>query len=377
MIQWKKEEVFHSGDSYFNKVFEKIRLAKSTIDIETYIFTRESLGEKLLELLKEKTSQGVSVRLLLDGIGCSNWTSPMIAHLNELGISTKVYHPLPWQYFEPKTRSSVLTLFRLKNFINNLFKINKRNHRKVCIIDNWTAFLGGMNISDAYLNEKQDGHAWRDTGACIEGPEVSYLSEAFELAWSNITPRSLNHKLKNTPSLIKLNNTLTKRRDKHRELISLILNSQKRIWIITPYLVPDPSFILALKYAASSKVDIRFILPKKIDLPFMSIVNRGYYSILLRAGVQIYEYLPRILHAKAMLIDDRIIVGSSNQNHRSLVHDLEVDVILSHPSSLKSVENQFLEDLNLSENITLDKALKRPILALILDKIILFFKYWI
>jgi cardiolipin synthase len=143
--------------------------------------------------------------------------------------------------------------------------------------------------------------------------------------------------------------------------------------------VPEVQLLRALRFAAWAGADVRLIVPRKIDLPFMRFVNRIFYRVLIRGGVRIDEYAPRILHAKTMLIDDWAVVGSSNLNHRSLISDLEVDVVLTQPESITSLETQFLEDAGQAVRI-LDKDLQsggfRGLLRA-LERFILRFRDWL
>lgn len=376
---WKREQVFHDGDKYFNTLSASLTLAQKTIDLETYIFTRKKLGIRILNILQKKASQGVKVRLLLDGVGCSEWDAHSIQELNNKGVQTKIYHPMIWMLFYEKNQFRFPGVYQIREVLRAIWSLNRRNHRKVCIIDGKLAFAGGMNVSDVYLTETSGNHAWRDSGVCFEGSDVRLLVQAFDAVWKKSRKRKrwFNPIQNLLRKHVRLNDTLTKRRSYHRDLVVRILESKKRIWITTPYLVPEISFIRALRYASRSGVDTRLIVPKKNDVPFMTLANSAFYSILLESGVQIYEYVPRILHAKVMLIDEWSIIGSSNRNHRSLIHDLEVDIVLSHLESLHSVEAQFKKDLELSQQVTVEKWRKRSWLNSILGRALLIFKYWI
>lgn len=385
MKRWDKEEVFHDGDLFFSRLQDAIDAAQKTIDFECYIFLHDQLGRRILHHLKMAAQRGVQVRLLLDGIGSSQWSHRLLAEIQRDGLLVQIYHPLPWISLRRLTLLRLFRSFRFRNFIKSIWKINRRNHRKVCIIDSKQALLGGMNVSARHLREFHSNEAWRDTSVCLEGSEISRLEEAFQHAWMdhlriNKKDRSKsNHfTLKNSDqTLVKLNDSRRKRRAYRQELIHRILKSQQRVWITTPYFVPDSSFIRALRYAAWSGVDIKILLPKKNDIFFMNWANQASYSLLLKFGIRIFEYLPSTLHAKVVLIDDWITVGSSNRNHRSLIHDLEVDIVLRHEKSINSIENKFLEDISQSEEITIPAWTRQSKLKLFFERLILFFRYWV
>lgn len=253
----------------------------------------------------------------------------------------------------------------------------------MCIIDQRIAFVGGMNVTTHHLYKYSGKSTWRDTSVKIVGKEVSQLTTAFQNAWyDRINTRQSRSKWLNSfqalsHSLVRLNDTRRRRKNYRRELLFRILTSKKRVWITTPYFVPEISFIRALRVAAWSGVDVKILLPFNNDIFFMSWANRASYSLLLKAGVRIFEYLPSTLHAKTILIDEWATAGSSNRNHRSLIHDLEVDIVLTHLNSYTSVENQFVLDLTNSREITLAYWLRRPIAKRVLERLILFFRYWV
>ena len=295
------------------------------------------------------------MRVLVDGIGTLGYAQDLVQELKENGVQAKIYHPLPWQ-------------------------LNRRNHRKVCVIDQSIAFLGGMNISACHLKYYSGQNAWRDTTLRVIGKGVQYLTLAFERSWDH---RKLIHsapriRSKHPPShhLIKLNDSWRKRRNYQQEILRRVNHARERIWITTPYLVPEFSLIRALRKAALRSIDIRILLPKKNDLWFMKWINQAFYSLLLSSGIKIFEYIPSTLHAKIMMIDDWMTVGSSNQNHRSWLHDLEVDLVITHARSKSTLWSQFLHDLEVSQEIELSNWKKRSWLRTFLERLALFIKYW-
>jgi cardiolipin synthase len=384
MMKWEREEIYYEGDQYFASLEKSILQAKKTIDFEVYIFHFDAFGKHLLQVLKSVAAKGIQVRILVDGIGSPHWNSRIIKELERENILSKIYHPLPWVTMKRVSFLRVLRFFRLKSFIKSIWKLNRRDHRKICIIDNQIAFLGGMNVSAVHLQTHSGKNAWRDTGVKVEGSEVNLLTEAFQSAWYDHRER-LSKKAKNWfilrnplySELVKLNDSIRKRRRYHQEMIYRILTCQKRVWITTPYFVPEAPFTRALRFAVWSGADVRILLPKKNDILFMSWANRSYYSSLLKKGVRIYEYLPSILHAKVVIIDEWATVGSTNRNHRSLIHDLEADIVLTHPASKGSLVNQYLKDLEKSQEITLASWERRSKFRLFLERMTLYFRYWV
>lgn len=367
---WKKEEVFHDGDSFFERLCQELSQARETVEFESYIFENDELGRRIVESLADAARRGVRVRVLIDGVGAP-WFKPTFSFaLQNAGARVKVYHPIPW--LVPSRRT--LKLFQ---------KANRRNHRKVCIIDHQAAYVGGMNISAWHLKSVHPQNAWRDSGARVEGADVVELIHAFDTAWGKKRRRGWwkwyrrMRKQRQGQELVQLNNTLIRRKRYYRELLRRVFEAERRIWITSAYFVPMGSLIRGLRYAAMRGVDVRLLLPGKSDIFFMRWAGAAYYHFLLKAGVRVYEYLPAVLHAKTMLIDDWAKVGSSNLNHRSLIHDLEVDVVLTSPESRRSLEEQFLKDLAQSGEITHQRWARRPWYARLASRAVLLMRYWI
>jgi cardiolipin synthase len=367
----ERELVFHEGDRYFASLRKAIDEAKKTVDLETYIFDRDEVGERLLDHLARAARRGVRVRLLLDGFGCSQWSHAEAEALRERGIQTRFYHPLPWQ-----TDRERLAWLRIR-----LARLNRRNHRKTCVVDSHVAYLGGMNVSARHSIEHAGSEAWRDTSVRIAGGHARGLSLAFEAAWSKPGTFRLrwrfHRRLGTLSGSIRLNVTRAQRRAGQAELVHRILSAKRRVWITNPYFVPDFSLIRALRFAAWSGVQVRVLVPRKNDVFGMRWAARAFYGALLRAGVRIHEYVPSVLHAKIVLADAWARVGSSNLNSRSLLHDLEADVVLSEPASLRSLERRFEADLDASMKVDPVAWRGRSPFSRLLERLALVFRRWI
>ncbi len=262
-----------------------------------------------------------------------------------------------------------------------LLKINTRDHRKVCLIDNHIAYVGSMNISKCHLSAEKGGDNWRDTSLQIKGADLTDLCRAFDVAWDHlpITERvreAFRH-VRHNPT-VRSNHTRHRRRILYKNLLRKMLTCRHHIWITNAYFVPDNFLLKRLQEAAHAGVDVRILLPRKSDVAMMPWASTAFYFNLLKAGVRIFEYLPGILHAKTLLLDDWALIGSSNLNHRSLLHDLEVDILLSDPQSIRTLEEQFLTDLENSREISLARwHILRPRHQRWLGRMLLYAKYWI
>jgi cardiolipin synthase len=248
----------------------------------------------------------------------------------------------------------------------------------VCIIDGVRAFVGSMNVAAYHLSEVAGRHAWRDTGVMVEGEDVSVLADSFEEVWIGSLRRlrrRLKRKRAQSSELVRLNVRHKQRQANYVDLLVRVVRARRRVWITNAYFVPDGSILRALAIAAQSGVDVRIIVPRFSDVVFMPWVASAFHLGLLRAGVKVFEYQRSILHAKTMLIDEWTLVGSSNLNHRSLLHDLEADVVLADEGACTSLEQQFLHDCDDSLQITLENWRARPFVERALGRALLAFRY--
>ena len=371
------EELFNSATTYFDSMIDDITKAKKQIDLEVYIFGMGIVGQKVRAALCDAAARGVQVRVLVDGAGTPWWGRSFAGVMEKSGAQTRVFHPFPWQLWN-WSRSKVKASWLIK-FIYLCFTANSRNHRKVVLIDHDTAYLGSINIIVHHLSREEGGQGWRDMAIRLKGAKpVAQLREAFEIAWSHQTIKErITHvftMIKSQP-LIRLNHNRHRRRVLYKQLLWQIQDAHERIWITNAYFIPDSRFLKYLKHAASRGVDVRMLLPSKSDVTFMPWASAVFYDSLLKAGVRIFEYLPGVLHAKTFIVDDWMLLGSSNLNQRSLKHDLEADVNIKMPESKRFLENTFLEDIHESQELHLNNWTKfRPKIQRIVGRIFLYVK---
>jgi len=373
-----QEVIFADGASYFQSLLNDIAKAQKTIDLETYIYHPDTLGEKVASALTHAAKRGVQIRVLVDGAGTPTWGDSLTKKLDKAGILSRVFHPFPWRLWH-WGRSVIRVPFILK-WLYLCLKINSRNHRKVCIIDHKIAYVGSFNISQCHLAKEEGGDGWRDTAVKLIGLNLHNLTEAFESAWQakpiQERLREIFKHIHKNPRL-RLNNTRHRRRILYKNLLKRISLCQHRVWMTNAYFLPDGFLLRKIKEVAQEGADVRILLPHKTDVAFMHWAAYTFYEGLLKAGVRIYEYAPSMLHAKTLILDDWVILGSSNMNHRSLLHDLEVDVNVQAPTSKKAIESQFLADIKQAHEITLKNWPKRPLHQRILGHLVLYTKYWI
>jgi len=369
--QWSSEDVFFSGDEYFNDIIKELNNAKNSIIIECYIFYQDSLGRKIIEALLEAAGRGVEIKIIIDGYGSLNWNTQQISELTKMGIKIKIYHPLPWRL------SLYNTSIKQKSFINKFLylssRINKRNHRKLYIIDKTIAWSGSMNIAASHLKLSKNENTWFDCGAKITGESVLELADNFNEIWK----RRIHYPNENKHLPFRTNDNIIRRQHKNTELVKLIQTCHERVWIISAYFAPSRKIVNALKQARLNNVDVKLFISRNSDIIFFPMISTTYYEELLQAGIEIYEHNKYIIHAKTILIDDIAFAGSSNLNHRSFFHDLELDIILSHESSLKKLVSESRQLMNDSDKITPSTLINLAWYYRIMGKIIWRIRYWL
>jgi len=366
-----KETVFNEAGQYFSALMQDIEQAVSHIDFETYIFDLDPLGRKVVEHLAAASRRGVAVRLLLDGAGSSVSSGALARQLSDAGVQVRIYHPLPWNIRHWALAAPRLPwLTQLQRLLEG---IHSRNHRKICMIDQRLVWVGSFNVSQFHLPAVQGGQDWRDTALRLEGMDLEHVRNAFNSAWDN--DRSLIPRQIFSPMSVRLNHM--HRRKLRRDLLKRIAQTRTRIWITNAYFVPMVSVLRQLKKAARRGVDVRILLPGNSDIFFMPWASAMFYQALLKAGVRIYEYTGGMLHAKIMILDDWITVGSSNLDYMSFFRNLEAEVVVSLPQTKRTIEDQFQNDLTHAEELTISDCPQRPWWKKLFGHLLLYVRRWL
>lgn len=373
-----QEQLFNDSKDYFDHVLADIQAAKESVSLETYVFSNDIVGKKVAHALIDAAHRGVCVRVLVDGAGTPTAWRRLAKLLEKNKVQTKVFHPFPWQIWN--WSRSVTRLPKLMKVLYLFLKVNSRNHRKIILIDDRIAYVGSLNVTRHHLSVSDGGQGWRDTAVRFTGVDLSPLSNAFIHAW---THKKFNERLRDAFRYVKknprfrLNDSRHRRRVLHKNLLGIMRRSKRRIWITNAYFIPDARLLKALKDAASFGVDVRILLPLKSNHVFMPWASSCFYHSLLKAGVRIFTYTPNMLHAKALMLDDWMLLGSSNLNHRSLLHDLEIDVNIKTLDAKQALENMFLEDLKNSRELSGKTWLKQSFGQRFMGRIMLYLKYWL
>lgn len=375
---WSDVKFYFTGDSYFNSILKSIQSAVLEIRVEMYMFSIDELGQAFLEHLKKAQQRGVKVYLLVDGIGSIGFLADLDDYCRRHQIHFKIYHPLPIKLnFLKKISFKALTWKNIRRIFIMFRKINNRDHRKIILIDQKIAFVGSQNIIKVHSETLSQKMAWRDTGVEVRGPPVQQLVSTNNFAWSRAKTDGLTYSWKFHDHVVRLSSRRKHRLWRVHQLVRAINHAQQRIWITTAYFLPNRKIVKALVRAGLRGVDVAICLPAKSDLPFMKWTSRLLYDQLLKAGVKIYEYQERVLHAKSLVIDDWGTVGTYNFNHRSLIHDLEIEVVIDKPQWIKKLEIQWRLDLKKSQLIQLDGKEQLNIFLHLIANVFYWFRYWL
>ncbi len=326
--------IFHDGEQAFQALCEAVKRAQHYVHLEYYIFQDDSTGRALLALLTERARAGVRVRLLVDAVGAWRLRRSTVAPLQEAGGKFAEFLPV--------------AIFRRP------FSVNLRNHRKIVVVDGQVAFTGGMNIGDEYRSRDPEIGHWRDTHARVGGPAALRLQEIFAEDWHFATgedclaERGIAHAEPRGGVVVEVLESGPDRTAEtiYQRIFVAITRSEKRVWLTTPYFIPDRAILVALVTAAQRGVDVRLLLPGWSDHKFVLYAGRAFYRELLPAGVRIFEYGPGMLHAKTMVVDDAwVTIGSANMDRRSFHLNWEANLILLDPGIASAMASRFERDL--------------------------------
>ena len=346
-----KLKLLINGEEKFPEVLEAIRNAKHHIHIQYYIFAQDNIGEQIEELLIKKATEGVRVRFIYDDFGSPNIKKRIEERMRKAGI--EIY---PFQK---------VMFYLLAN------RLNYRNHRKTLIIDGQTAFTGGINVCDKYINNGQQKLFWRDTHLRIDGPGVFYLQYLFLTDWKFCCNKdvALDEFQFQAPATHKEDSFLqvaasgpeSKQPSVLFSLLQAIFLAKKEILITTPYFIPGDSILEALKIAALSGLSVKLLVPGVCDSKLVNAASKSYYEDLLCAGVEVYVYQKGFVHAKTLVADGHLsIIGTANMDYRSFELNFEANVLIYDRPFAQELRSVFYKDLEEAEKIDKDEWCKRP-----------------
>ncbi len=346
-----KVKLLLNGEEKFPEVLEALRNAKHHIHIEYYIYEQDEIGEQIEEILVQKANEGVEVRFIYDDFGSPHIKKRNTDRMKKAGI--EVY---PFQK---------VLFYLLAN------RLNYRNHRKIIVIDGQTAFTGGINVCDKYINNRPRKLFWRDTHIRIDGPGVFYLQYLFLTDWNfccgkKLEPAKLHFSVPKEHKADCFLQVAASGPDSQQpsvlfSLLQAIYLAKKEILITTPYFIPGDSILEALRIAALSGLSVKLLVPGEADSKLVNAASKSYYEDLLCAGVDIYRYQKGFVHAKTLVADGNLsIIGTANMDYRSFELNFEVNVMLYDKSFSEKLRTVFFKDLEDAEKIDKEAWCNRP-----------------
>ncbi|MCD7836217.1 MAG: cardiolipin synthase [Lachnospiraceae bacterium] len=350
------------GNEKFDALIEDLKKAERFIHIQYYIIKNDVLFCRIAEVLREKAAQGVEVRILYDSMGCRSVGRRFWRRLEKEGIKTAAFFP------------AILGRLQLR--------INYRNHRKIVVIDNKVAYVGGFNVGKEYIDmSKRFGH-WRDTHMRICGSAVLALQGRFILDWNYAAHENLFHNRsflqgaapgsRGDNCVVQIissgpDNTSEQIRDNYLRLIS---KAKESIYIQTPYFIPDESILNALLIASHSGIDVNIMIPCMPDHPFVYWATYSYVGDLVKAGAKCYTYDNGFLHSKGMIVDEKALCyGTANMDIRSFALNFEVNAVIYNSGKAKEMTDIFKEDLKVSTQITRELYAQRSLVVRIKEQV--------
>lgn len=352
-----------NGEQKFPEVLQALKEAKHHIHIEYYIYENDEIGRTIENVLIEKAKQGVKVRFIYDDFGSNAIGKNLVRRLNENSVEAFPFLKI--------------------HFIAFANRLNYRNHRKIIVIDGKTAFVGGINVSDKYINSPGDKKLyWRDTHLRIDGMGVHYLQYLFLCDWNFCA----NEKIQPHESFFPREDTLSACGDKVVQMVAsgpdsdtptilystlqAISLAKKEILITSPYFIPGESLLDALIIASLSGISVKLLVPGISDSTLVNTAAKSYYNDLLAAGVEIYLYQKGFVHSKTMVTDEKIaIVGTANMDYRSFDLNFEVNAIVYDSEIAVQLRDAFYEDIQHAEKIDFDTWSTRPKMRQLIEKI--------
>lgn len=327
-------KILKNGEEKFPEVMEAIRQARHHIHLEYYIYSYDTIGQPLSDLLIEKAKEGVDVRLIVDGVGSLGLKKAFFRKMRAGGVQVHEFMPVLFPSFTSK--------------------INYRDHRKIIVIDGHTGFTGGINLDDRYLNNGNHPLYWRDTHLKLEGEVVKTLQFLFMLNWQFVSNEELQVDEQIFPEFTTIGGTWAQvnasgpdwELESIMDSFLLAINSAKqKVRIATPYFIPTESILDALITASKADIAIELMIPHASDSWIVQAASMSYIKVLLAAGIKVFLYKKGFLHSKVIMVDENFAsVGSANMDYRSFDLNHEVNTYLYENELVKTLVEQFEAD---------------------------------
>ena len=339
------------GEKIFEKLLSELEKAQKYIFMEFFILAEGYMWDRIHTILSYKVKKGVEIRIIFDDFGSiKRQHKDFITNLRAEGIKVSVFNPI-----KPSM---------------NIF-MNNRNHQKIVVIDGRTAFTGGFNIGDEYINREKRFGYWMDSGIMLTGSAVNSFLAMFCSMWEFTTKKQIDMRAHMSVGgdfddgfvLPYCDDPLNECNPAEGIYMRMLSTAQKYVYITSPYLIIDNTMITVIQMAAKSGIDIRIITPHIPDKWYVHPVTQYNYLELLEAGVRIYEYTPGFIHSKLFVSDDKVAtVGTVNMDYRSFIFHFECGAWICDNSTVLDIKQQFEELLKVSQEIKIEEWRKRPVL---------------
>ena len=324
-----KLEILNSGEIAYTRLVELIEQARTSISIAVYFYGKDAVAEDIRDRLTGKAAQGIQVRILLDGVGSLHTHRRFFRKLLKAGGQVAYFIPLLHRPFRGRT--------------------NLRNHRKMVLIDNQSVWTGGLNIGHEYMGPTPIQKRWRDLSFILQGPAVKTYSEVFRGDWEFAAEESIESAAEMPPcESTSLDHTIAQvvpsgpdlpHDGLYDAIITAAFVAKQRLWIVSPYFVPDHALAQALEISAQCGVEVRILVPNRSNHILADLVRGCYLRELQQAGASVFQYTAGMMHAKLLLKDnDLAMIGSANMDVRSLFLDYEVATLFYDSESIRQVE---------------------------------------
>ncbi|MCC5909450.1 MAG: cardiolipin synthase [Clostridiaceae bacterium] len=341
--------VLLNGNETFKEMLKAINKAKEHIHMEYFIIKDSEIGRKFQRALIKKAEEGLEVRVIYDAVGCWKLKEGFLTPLKKAGVKIKPFLPVTLPFFGSR--------------------LNYRNHRKILVVDGSIGFVGGLNIGDEYLGKNKKMGFWRDTHLKIKGEATYLLQVIFLRDWYFVSKEELDE-ANYFPFLGSCGEQMIQITSSgpdsywgsiHQAYFSAINSASKRVYITSPYLIPDESIAMALKTAALRGVDVRILLPGRPDHRTVFWASKSHFLELLEAGVRIYQYQNGFVHSKVFIVDDNFSsIGTANLDIRSFQLNFEVNAFIYNEETSRRLKEIFHIDLQNSSEVLLEEYKKRP-----------------
>lgn len=361
--------LFSDGPHFFQGLMAALRSAECMILLEYYSIKNDHAGSALATELVAAVKRGVRVLLIYDYIGCIDTPSVYFKKLSQQGIE--------------------LIPFNVPSFRRGIHWFDRRNHRKMTIIDSRVALLGGFNIADEYAGDGMLRNRFRDLGFSVSGSVVQELIGSFGDIWqmerderpdlTAVCDKTAGKRHPGDANVTIISGGPHQSRSSIRSAFLFnIASASEDLLVANPYFVPGPRIIRSLLRASRRGVRVRLLMPARSDVPLVQLVGRSSYGILLRGGIEIFEMERELLHAKVMLVDgERSVIGSANLDQRSFHRNFEINCVIDSSDFGAQIRRELEADFNAARRITLDGHEGRGFVLRVLEKIVNLFSWFL